>query len=132
MPLSPALRFLLQPRYRRRLAIAIAGLSATFLIGLILFFDSNFTQRTPDSRHFVDNILGTSCLLAFWSSFIFVLITLRSIARESTLDLCPTCGYDLQASPHLCPECGTPKPVSTPSPDPKIPLPIQPTSPPPR
>jgi hypothetical protein len=88
----------------------VAGLAATLLIGIILFLDSTFVRRGPDSRKLVDAVLGVSCQVAFWPSLGFLLMTLRSAAREAkSLELCPTCGYDLRASPRRCPECGTPK-----------------------
>ncbi|HEV8607850.1 MAG TPA: hypothetical protein VGQ99_21120 [Tepidisphaeraceae bacterium] len=123
MQRSTRLRFLLQPKYRRRAAIGLAGLSTVGLIGVILFFDTTYSQRSPASRKFVDMVLGISCQLVFWPSFVFLLMTFRSALKESKLlDLCQTCGYDLRASPERCPECGTAKAVSTDSGGKNIPI----------
>lgn len=34
-------------------------------------------------------------------------LILRRAAKRSPAGCCPTCGYDLRASKHRCPECGT-------------------------
>jgi hypothetical protein len=57
-----------------------------------------------------------------WSAFILTAVlptlwigklatALRRRGRSAT-GSCPTCGYDLRASPSRCPECGTPKAVT--------------------
>jgi len=49
-------------------------------------------------------------LIAFFPPALVVTIRLRRFLKRrsrSRLGLCPICGYDLRASPDLCPECGT-------------------------
>jgi hypothetical protein len=46
----------------------------------------------------------TIILPAYW------LLRVHRHQRRIALSLCPTCKYDLRASPDRCPECGTPRP----------------------
>ncbi len=87
----------------------------------------------PDAFYFGHTMpLGTSTIssvqifsqievwaVPFWLTVlvlaIFPAILIRQIiraSRRSISGLCPTCGYDLRATPDRCPECGTVSKVS--------------------
>jgi hypothetical protein len=56
-------------------------------------------------------VIGTAilpaCCLMYW--VLFAIVRIGQSRRATTrrfLGLCQTCGYDLRATPGLCPECG--------------------------
>ena len=78
------------------------------------FGQSGFSGSNPNSR------FATPTLPLYFPALLFTLppaIALhRHLRRRHRMrnNLCPSCGYDLRASPEKCPECGTVSP-STPS-----------------
>ena len=55
----------------------------------------------------------------YWALFLLTaalpalyLVLWRRGRRRSRTGLCPTCGYDLRATPERCPECGTEVPIT--------------------
>jgi predicted amidophosphoribosyltransferase len=66
----------------------------------------------PFTRTFWSEFQLTGCL--FYSAAIIAVVVYdrRRLHRENIEDgLCLTCGYDLRATPDICPECGTPIPA---------------------
>jgi len=66
-----------------------------------IFLDHGWQQRAWKFRHWPFVPLF-AILPACW-----VLGPHHRCAKRRKLGLCPTCGYDLRATPDRCPECGT-------------------------
>ena len=68
--------------------------------------------RTPPgnlTRQFWYVPFGAVCAVSS-VPFMLVLFRGRKLRRRLRLGLCLRCGYDLRATPGLCPECGEPQP----------------------
>jgi hypothetical protein len=65
--------------------------------------DSWAVQRSIVAPYWVVGLM-TAALPALW---LRRRLLLRRAARRSRAGLCPSCGYDMRATPGRCPECGT-------------------------
>ncbi len=73
----------------------------------------------PKQRIILMRVIG----IPWWApTILFSILPITTIVftflrrRPRTKNLCPTCGYDLRATPDRCPECGTAAPsIATPS-----------------
>jgi hypothetical protein len=66
--------------------------------------------RTGTVRH--STLLNIFALASMvFAALLLYRIRQRRLLRRLGQNLCPTCAYDLRATPHQCPECGTARPV---------------------
>jgi hypothetical protein len=54
-------------------------------------------------------ISETSATVPIWplSALLFIFVGILRTSRSRSKAICPTCEYDLRATPRVCPECGT-------------------------
>jgi hypothetical protein len=81
--------------------------SSSFKRGRVLTFEygTHYSPTAPTLRWFVTfpdfvPAVATAVLPALW------LVRALRVRRRSRHGLCPTCGYDVRATPERCPECG--------------------------
>jgi hypothetical protein len=84
----------------------VAGYGSVAWIGRFDLAGFWYARRSPDEWTLA--IPYWTLLLPFW--VLHAMIVLRRYTRRyrrEAYGLCVNCGYDLRASPHCCPECGT-------------------------
>jgi hypothetical protein len=110
-----------RPELRTVLYCLAALQIASLPLGLFKEFQSLHDQPPP----WADTFLSAFPFHVIFQTSIGIAIIIydrRRLRREAREDdnLCPTCGYDLRATPDRCPECGSvpPKPNIPASPTP--------------
>jgi len=73
---------------------------------------THISTAPPDPGRSVTECVSET-LICLGVVILVVLAFRKSIAysnarRRAAIGKCPVCGYDLRATPHQCPECGTP------------------------
>ena len=113
--------------YQRPFVLLRHGIASDFLVGGGFLFElkAHISSTTNDiqfvDRHqeaagfhyaqarnyhlFVIPYWFVICLFAM--SPLFWVVKQSRRQRRRTRGLCPTCGYDIRATPHRCPECGS-------------------------
>ena len=103
--------FFLAPDRRQRIARSLALLSIALALALsTLSFPALPLRPSPLRLVFDFDLFWRIVLLPALSLAIVIL----SARRPRDPSRCPTCGYDLRATPDRCPECGTVGSPSTP------------------
>ena len=78
----------------------VAALATSYAGGTLVPANSRYTAHEVFGFPLWMGIATTTFLPAVWTT------RWKRLRRRQSVDLCPTCGYDLRASPDRCPECG--------------------------
>ena len=72
-------------------------------IGLSVWLSSRWLDDRAEGTFWLIYIIAAPC----YCVWLIVLEGRLSKTHRELMGRCPTCGYDLRASPERCPECGT-------------------------